>query len=90
MTPEQFVYWLRGFVEISGSKELTKEQMQIVQDHLDLVLTKVTPQRDPRDNRRCEKTPLKPGEPINHAWPIKLCDSGTVRPQRVLGLETYC
>lgn len=55
MTPEQFVYWLQGFVEISGKKELDAAQMQIVQDHLDLVLTKVTPERRPKENRMCEK-----------------------------------
>lgn len=62
MTPEQFVYWLQGFVEISGKKELDAAQMQIVQDHLDLVLTKVTPERRPKENRMCKKkdTSLSP------------------------------
>lgn len=43
MTPENFVYWINGFFEISGSKTLTEEQVQVVKDHLNLVLTKKTP-----------------------------------------------
>jgi len=43
MTPENFVYWLNGFFEISGSKNLTEEQVQVLKDHLKLVLTKKTP-----------------------------------------------
>lgn len=43
MSPENFVYWLNGFFEISGSKTLTEEQVQVLKDHLKLVLTKKTP-----------------------------------------------
>ena len=43
MTPENFVYWLNGFFEISGSKTLTEEQVQVLKEHLKLVLTKKTP-----------------------------------------------
>jgi hypothetical protein len=43
MSPENFVYWVNGFFEISGSKTLTEEQVQVVKDHLELVLTKKTP-----------------------------------------------
>jgi hypothetical protein len=43
MSPENFVYWLNGFFEISGSKALTEEQVQVLKDHLKLVLTKKTP-----------------------------------------------
>ena len=45
MTPEQFTYWLQGFFELSETKELTPEQVQIVKDHLALVLSKKTPDR---------------------------------------------
>jgi len=54
VTPEQFVYWLQGFVEISGKTELDATQLKIVQDHLDLVLTKVTPERRPVEQKKCE------------------------------------
>lgn len=46
MTPENFVFWLQGFLEISDDvfeKGITPAQARIVQDHLDLVLHKVTP-----------------------------------------------
>lgn len=45
MTPEQFVYWLQGYFELSEAKELTPEQVQIVKDHLKLVFDKKTPDR---------------------------------------------
>ncbi len=48
--PKLFVYWLHGFFEIrdaSPAKDepLTKEQVQVIRDHLDLVFTKATPDR---------------------------------------------
>ena len=43
MTSEQFAYWLQGFVEINGGKQPTKEQWQIIQDHLKTIFHKVTP-----------------------------------------------
>lgn len=38
MTHEQFAYWLQGFIEISQPEIITSEQLQIIQDHLNLVL----------------------------------------------------
>jgi hypothetical protein len=50
MTPEQFAYWMQGFVEIQNSNEPpTKEQWQIIKDHLQLVFNKVTPQYTPQN-----------------------------------------
>lgn len=50
MTPEQFCYWLQGYLEITDVLEtrpagLTEKQRQVVCDHLNLVFTKVTPNR---------------------------------------------
>ena len=42
MTAEQFTYWLQGYSEITGENP-TKEQWNIIKDHLQLVFTKVTP-----------------------------------------------
>jgi len=42
MTPEQFVYWLQGYSELAGEKP-TAEAWKSIQDHLNLVLKKVTP-----------------------------------------------
>lgn len=47
MTPENFVYWLKGYFEISqhsdGPKILNGKQAEEIQNHLKLVMTKVTP-----------------------------------------------
>lgn len=51
MTPENFIYWLNGFFEISGCKNLTDEQVQIIKDHLKLVLQKKTPDLIINNNR---------------------------------------
>ncbi len=40
MTPENFCYWLQGYFEISESKELTEEQINIIKSHLELVFNK--------------------------------------------------
>lgn len=47
MTAENFVYWLQGFLEIKGEDgkkdiQLSTEQVEIIKDHINLVLTKVT------------------------------------------------
>lgn len=43
MTPEQFTYWLQGFVEISGSRPTDKE-WQTIKDHIQTVFKKETPE----------------------------------------------
>lgn len=43
MNERDFCYWLQGYLEISGNKELSVDQVTIVQDHLKLVFTKQTP-----------------------------------------------
>jgi CYTH domain-containing protein len=40
MTPEQFVYWLQGFLEIADSNQLTEKQIQIIKDRIHLVIDK--------------------------------------------------
>jgi hypothetical protein len=37
MNSVDFCYWLQGYFEISGSKELSTEQVEIVKNHLHLV-----------------------------------------------------
>jgi len=44
MSPENFVYWLQGYFELTHSEELTKEQVKTIKEHIGLVLTKVTPE----------------------------------------------
>lgn len=43
MTPENFCYWLQGIFEVSNPQELSKEQLQVIKDHLALVFLKFTP-----------------------------------------------
>lgn len=40
MTPENFVYWLQGFLEIGKSSGLTPNQIQEIEDRIQLVLKK--------------------------------------------------
>ncbi len=41
----QFAYWLRGYTEITNGAQPDATQWQIIQDHLNEVFTKVTPNR---------------------------------------------
>jgi hypothetical protein len=42
MTPEQFCYWLQGFVELNGRLP-NEAEWQSIKDHLAVVFRKVTP-----------------------------------------------
>jgi hypothetical protein len=43
MTPENFVYWLQGFFEITGgTPELTAEQIEMIKTHLSYVFAHKT------------------------------------------------
>jgi len=42
MTEKDFCYWLQGFFELNGVEALSEEQTKIIQEHLQLVLNKVT------------------------------------------------
>lgn len=42
MTPEQFAYWLQGFVELGGERP-TEAQWDSIKEHLQTVFNKVTP-----------------------------------------------
>ena len=63
MTPENFVYWLQGYFEINDAagpsttsitpgklKYLGEAQLQVIKDHLKLVLEKKTPTWIPVSN----------------------------------------
>ncbi len=48
MKAEEFAYWLQGALEMNPGmlkKGMTAEQVQTIQDHLNLVFNKVTPDR---------------------------------------------
>lgn len=42
MTPEQFCYWLRGRSELLPEQPPSKEEWEVISDHLALVFRKVT------------------------------------------------
>lgn len=43
MTPENFCYWLQGFIEIEKPVKLEESQLQEIRNHLNLVFNKLTP-----------------------------------------------
>ena len=52
MTPEQFTYWLQGYMEIHHPSckspneiALSAHQVQVIKDHLKTVFDKQTPER---------------------------------------------
>lgn len=49
MTPEQFTYWLQGYLEVENPKQLGIKETKIIKDHLKTVFKKVTPERDKTD-----------------------------------------
>jgi len=59
MTPEQFTYWLQGFVELQNTDAVSKKQWQVIKDHLRLVFKKETHGR-----KEDEFQPLMPQVPV--------------------------
>jgi hypothetical protein len=43
MQERDFVFWLNGFFELSGATTLDEQQVQVIKEHLALVMTKTTP-----------------------------------------------
>lgn len=43
MTPENFCYWLQGFIETANPTSIDELQTKVIKDHLQLVFNKVTP-----------------------------------------------
>jgi hypothetical protein len=43
MTPEQFCYWLQGYIEITNPVHVNSEDLKKIKDHLTTVFNKVTP-----------------------------------------------
>ena len=67
MTPENFAYWLNGFVELTQGQTPNPAQWKSIKEHLDLVFKKVTPpigveQKITLDPRKWQTGPT-PGTP---------------------------
>lgn len=43
MSPENFCYWLQGFIEVENPMNIGENQTKIIKDHLQLVFKKETP-----------------------------------------------
>ncbi len=44
MNAENFAYWINGAIELGQLTTFNEEQVKIIQDHIGLVIKKVTPQ----------------------------------------------
>lgn len=43
MTPQDFTYWLQGFVEMTEADTISDVQWKMIKDHLKLTVNKQTP-----------------------------------------------
>jgi hypothetical protein len=59
MSPEQFAYWLNGHVELNSDSQPDDVQWEIIKDHLKLVMTKITPQREQQRQYEFPKFPAQ-------------------------------
>ncbi|SRR3990167_3048198 len=66
MNERDFLYWLQGFLEISGTKTLDENQIQIIKDHLNVVFEKITP-----DYKVLDRLPPPPQTP-----PVRIMKDG--------------
>ncbi|HEX8894451.1 MAG TPA: hypothetical protein VF783_14065 [Terriglobales bacterium] len=64
MTPENFCYWLTGFVELTRGQTPDPAQWKAIREHLDLVFNKVTPEVAP------SLTPTMPSPTIAPVIPV--------------------
>ncbi len=78
MTIEQFIYWLQGYVEISGEVP-NKKQWQEIKNHLALVLDKKTPY---------QHTTTTTGTDTIKEWNVFTPDS--TNPKRNDGITFVC
>ena len=77
MTPRDFVYWLQGYIEISGATELNEQAVREIKNHLALVLTKETP------------TPTAPWPPVDPYAPYRTTPTVDPDPWGT-GIEITC
>lgn len=49
LDPTYFAYWLKGYCEITNRRMPSSGEWVIINDHLDAVFTKVTPERNQLD-----------------------------------------
>jgi hypothetical protein len=86
LSPESFCYWLQGYLELSqhldGPKGLNERQVEEIKNHLNIVLTKVTPNLP-------MQIPLFPELP-SYIPPVTCDDSSTGKPSFPLYPQVSC
>lgn len=82
MTSRDFVYWLQGFFEISDAETITKEQITIIKNHLNLVFYhEIDPDLTNNDaKKKAEMDAIHNGHPsggkqptYRSEYPVLLC-----------------
>jgi hypothetical protein len=75
MNPEQFAYWLQGFVELNKGAEPTSEQWQSIKEHLATVFTKVTPPvgKTADDMEKAIREYERSQRPSPYNYPVRIC-----------------
>ncbi len=75
MDERDFYYWLQGFFELSGSKELSEKQVQMIKEHMALVAHKVTPTSIEEESEGEGKRLLTDAaeDPLPRKWPNREC-----------------
>jgi hypothetical protein len=61
MNEKEFIIWLHGYLEISGTKTLGEKELQAVKDHLAAFFVKVTPERHEFPQDKTVPTKYPPG-----------------------------
>lgn len=71
MSPEQFAYWLQGFVELCPEQQPSQAQWNAIKDHLSTVFVKVTaPLGKPPQGTPPSIPPAWPdGQKLDTVWP---------------------
>jgi len=90
MTPENFAFWLQGFVELTQGQTPNPAQWKSICEHLDLVFKKLTPPVAPLTVPTTTK-PIDWAEMQrifrNEPWPnppyTVTCDAGQSKPSSV-------
>lgn len=83
MNAENFAYWLQGFFELADTNELTKEQIQMIKDHLGLVFNKVTPDRPSKKKAKAGKGTKKALKELAEMTPPADAPSTTVSTEQI-------
>ena len=88
MTPEQFCYWLQGYMELADNEGMTEKQVKTISDHLNTVFNKVTPDRSKKPkqvlNEKTQREKLQEViDEMQKNRPITTCNPFDPHPGRI-------